>query len=126
MHVRVVEAGQQPVTLGIDDARMRSLPTHHLSFGADRDKAAVQHSERLGLGLLGIYSPNKRVVNDELGRRTRIGRCRFCLSLSRRLRRRSTRGRGNRRFCNGDSAAKRRTSDEYGALELIKQTALPL
>ena len=122
MHVGVVESRQQPVTLGIEDARMRSLPAHDLGLSAYRDKAAIQHGERIGLGLLGIHGPNTRVANDELGRRPRIGD-----PGRRRLRSRGTRRRRcNRGFRNGDGAAKRRASDECRASQTIKQRARPL
>src|SRR5207248_11169595 len=69
VHVGVVEARQQQLAAGIDDAGSRAAPGIHLYRCAYRDNSLVQNVNSFVFGMVAVNRPHIRVAYDCVRRR---------------------------------------------------------
>ena len=73
MNVRIVEAGQQQFTSGVNHAGVGAVPRFNIGVGADTDDAVAQNSDGLSRGIDLVHSPDLGVGDDEICGWLRLG-----------------------------------------------------
>ena len=73
VRVAVVEAGNDPPAVRVDDPCVQADELLRLLVGADVHDAVAPHRDGLRVGVGGVTGPHLRVVNDEIRRDRRLG-----------------------------------------------------